>query len=66
MSTAEVWVRQYLCLSHKRLFLMAAKGGRFYLETVALSRDESLNSRCEAVDCTQAPSFMITLGYVLS
>ena len=59
MATAEVWVRQYLCLGHKRLFLTAARGGSFYLSTEALSRDESLNSRCEAVDCTQAPSFMI-------
>ena len=56
---AEAQVRTYLCLGHKRLYLTAARGGSFYLSTVALSRDESLNSRCEAVDCTQAPSFMI-------
>ena len=55
----EVQVRTYLCLPHKRSFLTAARGGSFYLSAVALSRDESLNSRCEAVDCTQAPSFMI-------
>ena len=55
----EVQVRTYLCLQHKRLFLTAARGGSFYLSAVALSRDESLNSTCEAVDCTQAPSFMI-------
>ena len=66
MATTEVRVRSYLCLGHKRLYLTAAQGGSFYTSTVALSRDESLNSRCEAVDCTQAPSFMITLGYVLS
>lgn len=61
---AEVQVRTYLCLHHKRLFLTAARGGSFSFSTLALSRDESLNSRCEAVDCTQAPSFVITLGYV--
>ena len=55
----EAQVRTYLCLQHKRLFLTAARGGSFYLSTEALSREESLNSRCEAVDCTQAPSFMI-------
>ena len=55
----EVQVRTYLCLQHKRLFITAARGGSFYLSAVALSRDESLNSTCEAVDCTQAPSFMI-------
>ena len=66
MATTEVRVRSYLCLSHKRLLLAAAQGGSFYTSTVVLSRDESLNSRCEAVDCIQAPSFMITLGYVLS
>ena len=55
----EAQVRTYLCLQHKRLFITAARGGSFYLSTEALSRDESLNSRCEAVDCTQAPSFMI-------
>ena len=52
-------MRTYLSLQHKRSFLTAARGGSFYLSAVALSRDESLNSRCEAVDCTQAPSFMI-------
>ena len=62
----EAQVRTYLCLQHKRLFITAARGGSFYLSAEALSWDESLNSRCEAVDCTQAPSFMITLGYVLS
>ena len=56
---AEAQVRTYLCMQHKRLFLTAARGGSFSLSTVALSRDESLNSTCEAVDCTQAPSFMI-------
>ena len=65
MATAEVRVRSYLCLSHKRLYLAAAQGGSFYTSTVALSRDESLNSTCEAVECTQAPSFLITLGYAL-
>ena len=55
----EAQVRTYLCLQHKRSFLTAARGGSFYLSAVALSRDESLNSTCEAVDCTQAPSFMI-------
>ena len=55
----EAQVRTYLCLQHKRLFLTAARGGSFYLSAVALSRDDSLNSWCEAVDCTQAPSFMI-------
>lgn len=61
----EVQVRTYLCLQHKRLFFTAARGGSFSLSTEALSRDESLNSRCEAVDCTQAPSFMIVSTFAL-